>query len=432
MTALPRQLSMLFLAFGLLLPQALLATNGYFLIGAGSKSTGMGGVGIALPQQGQAAIVNPAGIVDLGTRVDADLALFLPKRTAACCVAPEGAKSGSNIFLIPSAGATYKFNRKISLGFGTLGSGANTRYNKNFFFDDPTQPGGQADTSEGSLGVNLIQLIMAPAIAYNINKQQSVGVALQIGVQTFRAYGLQEAFRPFSSNPEYLTNNGNDWSYGAGVRVGWLGKFFNNKINLGATYASRTYMTNFDKYKGLFAEQGDFDIPENYGFGIAYKPTDKLTLAFDYVRINYKDIKSVGNPSLPISSDPANTADKLGATNGPGFWWNNQNVYKFGIAYDWNDRWTFRAGYNYAKTPIQDNASLEFNTLAPAVTEKHYTIGGTYNLSKKAEINFDYRHSPKNKMDTTIDGSTQLPYSGKVEIDMFINVYEVGFSYKFF
>jgi len=45
-----------------------------------------------------------------------------------------------------------------------------------------------------------------------------------------------------------------------------------DKLTVGLTYASKTYMTKFDKYKGLFAEQGDFSIPENYGIGLAFKP----------------------------------------------------------------------------------------------------------------------------------------------------------------
>jgi long-chain fatty acid transport protein len=430
MTTLPRWLLSLSLLTCLVLPTTTFATNGYFLIGFGSKSRGMGGVGIGLAQQGQTAAVNPAGLVDIKTRFDADVALFVPERWAACCLAPEGVKSGANTFLIPSMGAAYKFNRKISMGFAAVGAGANTRYEKNFFFDDPTLPGGQADTSGTVLGINLIQMIMAPGVAYNINKQHAIGASLQIGVQTFRGSGMGDAFRPFSQSPNLLTENGNDWSYGAGIRLGYRGKFFKKKLTIGTTYASKVYMTKFDKYAGLFAEEGKFDIPENYGIGLAYKPNKKLTLALDYVRINYSDIASVGNASLPISSDPANTVDKLGNADGPGFEWDDMDVFKIGMAYDLNEKWTVRAGFNYGETPINENDSLEFNVLAPAVSEKHYTIGGTYKISKKSEINFVYQHSPKNKLSTVISGTTQLPYSGLVEADMFINIYEIGYSYR--
>ena len=36
------------------------ATNGYFLLGAGSKNRGMAGAGIAFPQDSMASAVNPA------------------------------------------------------------------------------------------------------------------------------------------------------------------------------------------------------------------------------------------------------------------------------------------------------------------------------------------------------------------------------------
>lgn len=419
-----------FLVFVSIFPGVALATNGYFLIGYGTQSRGMGGVGIALPQQAEIAAVNPAGLSELGTRIDIDMALFLPRRRSACCLSPEGVNSGSNVFLIPSMGGAFKFNRKLSLGMSVVGAGANTRYNENFFFDDPTLPGAQADTSNGALGVSLIQMIMAPGLSYKLNKQHAVGMSLQMGVQQFRAYGLQDAFGVFSLDSENLTNRGNDYSYGAGVRMGWLGNFFDKRVKLGATYASRVYMTKFDKYKGLFAEEGRFDIPENYGLGISVQPMKKLTIAFDWQRILYSDINSVGNSSLPISSDPNNTVNKLGADTGPGFEWEDQNVYKIGLSYDWSEKLTLRAGFNYGKTPIQENDSLEFNVLAPATTEEHYTVGATYRVAKAHELSFAYQHAKRNKLQTTIDAGTQLPFSGNVETELYINTVEVGYSFK--
>ncbi len=313
---------------------------------------------------------------------------------------------------------------------GVVGAGANTRFNENFFFDDPTLPGPQADTSDGSLGVNLIQMIMAPGMAYNLNRQHSVGVSLQLAVQQFRAYGLKNAFASLSLDPDNLTNRGNDYSYGGGVRLGWRSKFFDKRLTLGGTYASRIYMTKFDKYKGLFANDGEFDIPENFGLGISVQPIDSLTIAFDWQKILYSDIAAVGNPSIPISADPNNTENKLGASSGPGFGWSDQNVYKIGVSYDWSPSLTLRAGYNYAETPIQENESLEFNVLAPATTEQHYTVGATYRVGKAHEWSFAYQHAQRNTLKTVIDANAGLPFSGPVETELYINTVEVGYSFK--
>jgi long-chain fatty acid transport protein len=56
------------------------ATDGYFAHGYGVKSKGMGGVGIALPQDALAAATNPAGMGLIGDRVDIGVTWFRPTR----------------------------------------------------------------------------------------------------------------------------------------------------------------------------------------------------------------------------------------------------------------------------------------------------------------------------------------------------------------
>src|SRR3990172_1874323 len=71
------------LAFALVLasPITVFATNGMLMIGYGAKATGMGGVGVAYPQDGMAAAYNPASMTEVGeTRLDATLELFYPPR----------------------------------------------------------------------------------------------------------------------------------------------------------------------------------------------------------------------------------------------------------------------------------------------------------------------------------------------------------------
>jgi len=46
------------------------ANNGSYLTGTGPYASGMGGVDIALPQDASVAADNPAGMAELGTRLD--------------------------------------------------------------------------------------------------------------------------------------------------------------------------------------------------------------------------------------------------------------------------------------------------------------------------------------------------------------------------
>ena len=128
-------------------------------------------------------------------------------------------------------------------------------------------------------------------------KGHSIGIAPVIAYQRFKAEGLQAFDNPlFSTSPGNVTNNGYGDSWGVGVRVGYMGQF-TEQFAFGAAYASKISMGNFDKYKGLFAQQGGFDIPSNFTVGVAFRPTSQWLFALDFERIYYDDAPSVNNPS---------------------------------------------------------------------------------------------------------------------------------------
>jgi long-chain fatty acid transport protein len=173
----------------------------------------------------------------------------------------------------------------------------------------------------GRMGIDLMQVIVAPTFAMKVNKNHSFGVSLLIAHQQFKASGIQ-SFAGFSATPANLSNLGRDKSNGYGFRFGWMGQM-TDQITLGAAYSTKMKMSKFDLYKGLFAEEGGFDIPENWNLGIAFKLNDQWKLAADYQRINYGDIKSIANSSvcplirllpMPVSLDrwgvpPAEVSD---------------------------------------------------------------------------------------------------------------------------
>jgi len=137
-----------------------------------------------------------------------------------------------------------------------------------------------------------------------------------------------------------LTNNGHEWSYGLGVRVGWIGQV-HPQITLGAAAASKIYMTKFDDYSELFAEQGDFDIPANISAGMAFHASPELTIALDYERIFYSDVNSVGNAGpIPTPFGPGFPpgSSLLGLNNGLGFGWEDISIYRLGMKYDWKKK----------------------------------------------------------------------------------------------
>ncbi len=398
------------LTAALLAPVMAHATNGYFAHGYGMKAKGMGGAGIALSQDTLAAATNPAGMVNVGSRIDAGVDLFMPNRGATIVGGPAAGSysgNGKSNFLIPEFGYNRMMGTDMSLGVSVYGNGGmNTAYTVS-----PFGPGA---------GINLEQLFIAPTWAMKLNDTHSVGVAVNLVYQTFSATGLG-AFAPMSGNAAALSGTGTDSSTGIGLRLGWQGQLTPN-VSMGATYQPKTKMGKFSKYAGLFAEQGGFDIPASYGIGIAVKATPATTVVFDIEKIDYGTIPSVANPlTLP-------PAAPLGAPNGPGFGWQNMTVYKLGVSHAWSDSLTVRAGYNHNNAQIPTTQTL-FNVLAPGVVQDHLTLGATWALSPDNELTVAYMHAFKNTVNGAA-GSAALLGGSNANINMYQDSLGIAYSWK--
>jgi long-chain fatty acid transport protein len=399
-------------------PLAAHATDGYFANGYGMKAIGMGGAAVAVAQEPFGGAVNPGTASFLDTQWQLGVAWFSPRRNASREGSGAGidayVDSGKNNFYIPEFGINWKVRPDLSLGVTVYGNGGmNTNY-----------PGGQISNlsactafrggtplgpynlmcGNGSLGVDLMQLLIAPYASWQFVKDHSVGIAPIVAYQRFKAYGLQLFDNPaFSNSPGNVTDNGYDNSWGAGVRIGYMGQF-TPQIAFGATWQSKIGMGAFDKYQGLFAQQGGFDIPSNFTLGAAFRPVQQLLIAVDYQRLYYDDAPSVNNRQnliyacLPPSFGGQGIRDNcLGGSDGAGFGWQNVNVWKVGVQWDFDDKWTIRGGYNHTDNPIEPQ-DITFNILAPGVVQNQWSLGATYRIDKVSEITGAFMYAQNNSV----------------------------------
>lgn len=180
-------------------------------------------------------------------------------------------------------------------------------------------------------------------------------------------------------------------------------------------YASRIRMGKLDGYDHLLADGGRLDIPEEYGVGVAFKASDKLTLAADYLRINWSDIKSIGNP--------VNVAAPFGSSNGSGFGWKDQHLYRVGASYAYSDRLDLRVGYSQATQLMDRNNSL-LDFLAPVTTRKHLSVGTTWKFASGSELSLAYMRSFRQD----VNG---VGVSTGVDVHDSINWLALGFGHRF-
>ncbi len=171
-----------------------------------------------------------------------------------------------------------------------------------------------------------------------VSENHSFGIGGLYAFQRFAAKGLAP-FSPYSSDPSNLSGNRMSTASGIGVRLGDQGRI-TSQLYIGFAHQTKIAMSNFDQYKGLFASEGNFDIPSNWTAGFAYLPDKHFTFSFDVQQIFFNSVKSVGNPLLPNLQ----TA-KLGNDNGAGFGWENILVFKLGAIWKSSGKLTWMAGY---------------------------------------------------------------------------------------
>lgn len=451
----------------LTVPMTAMATNGYFSHGYGTKNKGLAGGGVALSQDAMAAATNPAGMVTIGDRMELGAALFSPSTRSysatAAATPPDGAacttggapgcaftiggsnnaqtiESENDFFLIPHFARNWMLGADQSVGVSVFGNGGmNTEYKGGVAQHDDgsafpapgnyvTAPGTFGDGTT-TAGVNLEQLFIATTYSRKISNTASWGASLMAAYQRFEAKGLA-SFGGFSTNGAALTNNGVDSSTGFGFKLGVQGEVAKG-VTLAASYQSKTDMSKFSKYAGLFAEGGDFDIPSTWTLGLAWDTSPKSTLTFDVQQINYTDVAAISNPIsyLVGSSNSCATgtaARCLGGSQGAGFGWDDMTIYKLGYQFETASDMTWRVGVSVGDQPIPNSETM-FNILAPAVMETHLTMGFTMETGKDSEFNFAAMYAPKKE----VTGASPLNPGQNITIGMTQYEVEASWAWKF-
>ncbi len=281
-----------------------------------------------------------------------------------------------------------------------------------------------------SAGIDLSQLFMGLTYARKMGNTNA-GVTLLLAAQQFKAYGLN-SFASFvaDGNPDDLTNNGYDYAYGMGVRLG-VTHSFSDMFTLGASYQTKTYMTKLDKYSDLFANGGELDIPASVTIGLAVKPMNGLVLALDIQHIWYSDVDAIGNSNDLVGRVPNESCVMgdfsrcLGGSNGAGFFWNDLTVIKLGVEFEVNSSLALRAGYSRSTNQVVPDDQLEFNILAPATIRAHFTIGATFKISNSDTISFAGMYAPREH----VKGVNRFA-GGLQNLDVSMKQYELELSYS--
>jgi long-chain fatty acid transport protein len=369
-----------------------LAVNGALPGGNGIKNAAMGGASIALPLDAVAAANNPAGIAFVPSSATFGLQVF-NGHSSADYVLPGNHLENRQTQLAPEGGFNWHLDNGVAVGISVSGAGAGSDYGQSAL---PVPGAGTAKTT-----LRVAEFI--PAIAWTPTPDLALGLGLTLAWQQFEADGVIVP-APVPGGLLPLPGHGSQTATGVGLRGGVLWKPAAG-WTFGANVKSRARMGRLDGYdRDLLAySDGRLDVPAQYGVGIAWQPTERLTLAADWLRILWGDIKAMQDPN--------------------GFAWRNQPVLRFGAAWTLDERWTLRAGYSHNRSQIDPSRAVQ-NLLVPSIHEKAYTAGLSWRVDPHSELNLGYELNPR----TTLTGTGA---SAGTSLTSKVQMFLLGYHYTF-
>lgn len=338
----------------LFVPLALFATVGDNLVGAGAKSRGVAGAGIASYQGAESIFINPS-LISFAQRssVEIGITFFMPK------VYANGYKSRADFELIPYFGYIKPLDRESTVGLGLFSvSGMGVEY------------------PVSSLAYMKTQFGYAKLIGAYAKQWGNLGIGIGCNI----SYG---ALRIAARMPNQLGDRlSKDIGFGlnVGLHYSW------EDITLATTLTSPVSM----KYSRVFdfnhdGKKESFHLtqPAEAGVGIAYHKNGWFVMG-DYKRIFWSHAKGYKD-----------------------FNWKSQNVYTIGIQKRFAN-FSVRTGYSYATKVMNGftDSNVEgvsfraqdiafFNLVGfPAITRRHISVGMTMGL-KPYKINLAWLYAPK-------------------------------------
>ena len=370
------------------------ATNGSNLIGMGAKARAMGGASIGMSHGAESGLSNVALITSVENKqVSFGGTIFMPDVSANMGAGYSDSAADMNVIPEVSIAAKVTDNFYMGIGmWGTAGMGVDYR-------------DAEGHTANMNMVTNLQLMQFGVPMAYK-------AAGFSIGITPVLQYGsLDMHYKIDSGHVQYGPDGQPVGPVGAEDVGSGVAQDLKFGFNLGVAYeisgftVGAIYKSQIDmEYKGQMSNATqpfvDFGIfsgamsdelstPAEMGIGVSYAFSGH-TIAADYKQVAWSDAEGYKN-----------------------FGWSDQDVIALGYEYAAKG-WALRLGYNYAENPISDvgamdmadagnnmpmyggNAINTFNLLGfPATIETHYTLGGSYDLSKTTSLDLAYVYAPE-------------------------------------
>ena len=198
--------------------------------------------------------------------------------------------------------------------------------------------------------IGLQRSVATPSVTLALGEGSFVGVSAVLAYQRFASLGMGIADFNVSERPTSWASR--DSSFGTGMRLDALQQI-TPRLTITAAYQSRVDMDEFNSYRGVYADAGDFDIPTQSSFGVSYAVTPTFTADLGVDRLNYSEIKPFTSNGLPLRF-----LALLGDGLSPNFAWQDLTVYSAGWSWRNSALGELRFRYTTRQQPLPTSALL--------------------------------------------------------------------------
>ncbi|AHB75338.2 aromatic hydrocarbon degradation protein [Pandoraea pnomenusa] len=419
------------------------ATDVFNLEGYGPVSRAMGGTGVAYDIGAAAMMENPAtlGLMEQGTYLDFGLDVIntdINVRNAATGESVSSGNHGNNNgpYFAPQFAFVYR-QRNYAIGLGAFAEGGlGTQYGGSSFLSHTST--NNLDTGLDNFS-RLLVLRIPFAAAYKVTDRLTVGgsvdavwTSLNLGLlldtsqigslasqrrisgtlvpSLLSVPGLSGGYFNFSHSG--IVGGGTD-AWGVGGKLGLTYQLAPN-TRIGIAYNFKTHVGDLTGGANLTAVSSvagniplngnirirDFEMPAQLSIGINHKFNDQLSVSAEYQRVFWADAFKNINVGFVQNGTGANLNVLLPQN------YRDINVFALGAEYRYNEKWTFRGGFQYAQEAIPNNTLL---AVVPAIPTTHLSGGVSYAFSKDDVLSFALSVALQKTLSNSSEPNTSVP-----------------------
>jgi long-chain fatty acid transport protein len=418
------------------------AGNGHFLHGIGAVNSSLGGAGTGLPYAAIGSLhANPALLTKLDNyRTEISVEAFtddLSVTTTAPAIgfATHTVDSDGELGLLPAIGWSYHNpGSNVAVGFGVL---AVAGFRTNFPVDPQSALTAPQPFSFGRLQTDLAVTKIPVALAWQATPKLSLGASLNVYQGSLVIQPLPVVVPDCNPSPTAPNatcfrpgTSGQVASYTAAPQVGLLYDF-TPAWSLGLSYTAKQ---NFPKYEWNsnhvnpnlpnFGQDRkvsiDIDGPPIASLGLGFQPSSSFKLAFDVRWVGYHNTAGIGG------SGGINNVQQLVSIGWQDIW-----IYMLGVEWQAAPTVRLRGGLNFNDSPIKSQLTLNSGG-TPSVFEQHYTVGASFAVLPKLDLDLGAYYTPENEKTGPIYGANNVVIPGSsITIRNSILSGLAGFSFHF-